>query len=434
MIASSADRPGKWGLRFGLVLVVGLGGLIALTLVGRGLSRVTQSEKTSDVLIVASELPPELEDALTWLPDAPDLPRPMEPLTRNDVAAAWLRAWAQLAVVETTGDTGGLEVYFSNSALEGVLASHSEPGTNQTRQIGHELKLTFYSEDGQVVGLTSTNSRVLRGRQITGSDGAVRTAYFDGSEQYEAVLLLEDGNWRVQHWVRTGTDGQWWNEPLTEEPPTLESVAPQAFVDGGGDHPLGAMGEITFDATLSAVEVDALVEEVAAEGAVVRMRIGRPTGLADSVTDSSSDGLRRWLDRFNQRGVLVVATLFDGHVDHSPEVWDADDRYLAELLPHLRDHPAVMLYDLRLGADRDVSEVADRDMVDAWLSHVGRTVRSHDPDTPVTIGWSSPDEALAAPGIEDIITFVAHDPDTDLELIRASTDAHQIFVVPDFSE
>jgi len=169
------------------------------------LSSITSSAETADVFTDAAELPPTLIDSVTWNADPMDLPRPMEPLTRVDVTASWLRAWEQLRIVSETGDTSDIEVYFSSTARENILAQAQEWDETSVRQLGHDLELTFYSEDGQVLGLRSTETRVRRRR-----DAGDRTVTAESNESYEAVMILEDGNWRIHHLVRRSFDqGEW---------------------------------------------------------------------------------------------------------------------------------------------------------------------------------------------------------------------------------
>jgi hypothetical protein len=70
-------------------------------------------------------------------------------------------------------------------------------------QRGHELRLRFYSEDGQVIGLVA-ESDLLRSERI----GEATTSWI-GRESFDAVLVLEDGNWRIRHLVRRAATGDW---------------------------------------------------------------------------------------------------------------------------------------------------------------------------------------------------------------------------------
>ncbi len=179
---------------------------VALVTSAAGLmSSLTASNEELAVFTPAAELPPDLINSVGWAPDADGLPRSIEPLTRADITVSWLRAWEQMTIVSQTGDVSGVETYFSNSALEGVLAGAESWGDISVHQLGHELEVTFYSEDGQILGLRANETK-LQHREIREGHTLVRQT----TESYEAVLVLEDGNWRIHHWVRQSFEpGEW---------------------------------------------------------------------------------------------------------------------------------------------------------------------------------------------------------------------------------
>lgn len=172
---------------------------------------VTRGSETAAIFNAAATVPSDLLDTVVWQPDDADMHRDMEPLTRLAVTDAWLRAWSQLLVVAETQEIEGLEVYFSNSALDAVTASSLDLADQPVQQLGHDLALHFYSEDGSVAGFESRSTRLLRRYRTSAGD-----AWFESDETYDVVMLLEDGNWRVQHWVRRSIDGRWLDEPPAE--------------------------------------------------------------------------------------------------------------------------------------------------------------------------------------------------------------------------
>lgn len=98
------------------------------------------------------------------------------------------------------------------------------------------------------------------------------------------------------------------------------------------------------------------------------------------------------MDRADDAGLLVLATLFDHRTDHHPVNWAADDRHIAGLVPALTRHPALFGWDIKNEPDRDYV-ASSPVLVDAWLRHVAAEVRHHDPVHPLTIGWSTVDAA-----------------------------------------
>ncbi len=186
----------------GVVMTVGILGIVVAA---ASISAVSNASETDAIFNDAGSLPPELVDAVTWRPDAPDSGRRVEPLTRERVTISWLRAWEQIRITAETGDTSGLAVSFSNSALEGVASLASNGTTHSLRQLGHDVQVTFYSDDGQVLGLTAHASEFVHTET-----GVGRTLERRSIESFDAVLLLEDGHWRIHHLVRRSVDVDPW--------------------------------------------------------------------------------------------------------------------------------------------------------------------------------------------------------------------------------
>ncbi len=385
---------------------------------------VSTSEVTEDSFNEAAELPAEMIDAVTWLPDAPDLPRPMEPLTRLDITDAWLRAWAQLALATETGDTSGLEAYFSSSALDAVETSSRDRTSQPIHQIGHDLRVDFYAEDGQIVGLEATDTRVLRGIAAGSGTGA----WFDSSERYEALLVLEDGRWRVHHWVRVDAEGAWWTDPAS-----AAASRPAKRIHGINYYPRDtpwARFWTDYDSRVTDSDLDRIqglgldTVRIFLPFAELNGRHVGPSELAPVVD---------FLDRAEARGLGVIVTLFDGRTDHRPARWDADEAHVTGVFAVLGGHPSIVTWDLKNEPDRDIGihRLTD-DLLHAWLGHVARQVRALDPETPITVGWSTGAAAASAPHHGDIVSFHHYGPPDELpaivEQLRAVVGARPIWL------
>ena len=122
----------------------------------------------ADAFTPTDLIPESLRGRVAWVDDAPDLDRAMEPTTRRALEAAWLREAAE-------------------DELDTTAATHA---------LDHELRIDFYSLDGQIVGVTATTvvARELGGRPVV------------LTESSEAVLILTDGRWERERRVRTGAE------------------------------------------------------------------------------------------------------------------------------------------------------------------------------------------------------------------------------------
>ena len=397
---------------------ISLAGIVGAGMAARWFGGITQSEETNEIFNAAAQLPPELLEAVVWQPDRPNLKRSMEPLTRVDVTSAWIRAWEQLSIVAQTGDTTGLEVYFSNSALEGLLASREQTRGNPVHQLGHTLRVDFYSQDGQVIGLTADEVNLVRSVEVGGTLGWTQNV-----ESYEAVLLLEDGNWRIQHWVRREADRRWWTDPAPDGTRALiEEAAEDDAADSAGlainginyyprDAPFAEFWP-NYDPDVVAADLDRV-----ADAGLDSVRIFLPfDGLGGRWTgEEDLAPVKDFLDQADARGLGVVVTLFDGRTDHRTDKWDSDAAHIEAVVPGLAGHPALLMWDLKNEPDRDIgANGVDVQLLYGWLGHVAHEVRLHDAETPMTVGWSTPEAALAAPIHTDVVSFHFYGPVDDL--------------------
>ena len=153
-----------------------------------------------------TELAPEsLGASVRWADDAAGLARAVEPTTREQVAAAWLRANDAL-VRAAEGDLVGLDVWFTGPAsidaherFDRDAAGASITGASTvTSEVAsaHELKVEFYSLDGQIMVLRANSTIVdpMRSSLDVNSTHDVRA---------EVIFVLSDGNWRVRNIERT---------------------------------------------------------------------------------------------------------------------------------------------------------------------------------------------------------------------------------------
>ena len=395
------------------LVALGLLGVAALgffLLVTRAATTVSTSEETEEIFNEAAVLPADMTAAVTWEPDGPGLSRQMEPLTRQDITDSWLRAWAQLSLVSEGGDPSGLDVYFMSSALDGLQASLQEMKGRPIHQIGHDLRLDFYSEDGQIVGLEATNTRLLRAVPM----GEAELAWYDTIETYEAVLLLVDGNWRVQHWVRRSVEGRWWTDPA----PAAKNPSPP--LRGINYYPRETPWASFWEEFDREVVNEDLGRIVALGLNSVRVFIPFEEVGGRHVGPDELQPVVDFLDLAQSHGLEVIVTLFDGRTDHRPARWDEDEAYLDVVVEELASHPALVLWDMKNEPDRDVGilELTD-DMLQAWLGHITRYLRQLDPATPATVGWSSGEAAASHPIVGDIVSFHHYAPADELPQVVA---------------
>ena len=138
-----------------------------------------------DAFSATQAIPDILGVDVSWQPDAEGLVRRVEPTTREQLTATWLRGLDAVAR-SVAGDASGLDVWFVDAALDQAaaraeLASYTPTGAE--RWTSHELRVDFYSLDGQVAVISATSVGLIR-------------------VEHEVILVLADGNWRIRHLER----------------------------------------------------------------------------------------------------------------------------------------------------------------------------------------------------------------------------------------
>ncbi|NNK72568.1 MAG: cellulase family glycosylhydrolase, partial [Flavobacteriaceae bacterium] len=221
---------------------------------------------------------------------------------------------------------------------------------------------------------------------------------------YRAIVLLEDGFWRIRHLVKEEA------EPYTykSEPVKLSGLIkginyyPQASPwDLFGDH---------FDENIIAQDFK-LINSAGLNS--VRVFIPyEDFGKAD-VKIEKLNKLERLLDRAKDHDLKVVLTLFDFYGDYSVFDWTLNRRHAQTIVSEFKDHQAIFAWDIKNEPDLDF-EARGRQKVMAWLGTMIDLVKSVDRNHPVTIGWSN---AGSAPLLKDKVDFVSFHYYDDIDKI-----------------
>ena len=405
-----------WAVIFGIGtmlsywLLLGLTGLI---------SYFQQGADVSSALHNIPALPSDLAVRWQWLPDDPDTGRQMEPFTRVQIESSYLRAWLQWDLSYVQKKPYGLTTYFSGPALADLNASITQGAANNWKiaQVdnAHNLQLHFYSADGSIVSLTDQDALVME----TIQDAKNATIYSGETRaNYDVVMFLEDGYWRIRHLVRTGT------QPLTEAS-LVALQTPPGFVGIEGNHlmldgqPYLTAGinyypQLTpwdlfwpkYDGATISKDFQ-LIQSLGLN--TIRIFIPFEQMGGAKPDNKMLDKLDDLLGQAHDNGLRVIITLFDFRTDYSPWLWSESDRQLDALLTRFRDNPTILAWDLKNEPDRDYA-AAGSDNVNNWLRHTAWLARSLDPHHPLTIGWSTPAAALMLPNSSDFVSFHFYAP------------------------
>ena len=407
-----------------LLLVIALSlALAALSGIANLLAYFQQGADPASALNIVPNVPPDLNVSLKWLPDDADTGRAMEPFTRTQIEAAYLRAWLQWNLSYIKGAPYGLKTYFSGPALVAVSANVSDAAKQglQILQINsaHNLRLHFYSADGSVVAFTDEGAHVSE--LIRDRKGNL-VSFTDSNAQYDVVMLLEDGNWHVRQWVRTKTNTPEYGAiaPLQNVPGIVTVQGKQLMLNGapyqiaGVNYYPQATPWDKFWTKYDSEIVDADFARMQALGLnTVRIFIPFEQFGGAKVDPNKLKLLDDLLDRADAHGLRVIVTLNDFRADYNPLFWTTSDRQMETLLTRYRDRPTILAWDLKNEPDKDYA-AQGRDKVNAWLLHSARLARLYDDIHPLTIGFAAAANAGSSTAPVDLVSFHFYAPANEL--------------------
>jgi hypothetical protein len=267
--------------------------------------------------------------------------------------------------------------------------------------------LHFYSADGSIIGFTDSGAAVAR--IVRDETGAIVFAS-ESVETYDVVMFLDDGNWRVRQWLRTGA------VPAGAAP----AAQPAAGFVGRAGTGLTLDGQPFRMAGINYYPQGQPWHAFwpGYDGATIDRDFGIIGGLGlntvrvfvpfDGFGGASPDPvmldrLDDLLARAQAHNLKVIVTLFDFRADYTPLHWADADRQLAGLIPRFAGNAAILAWDLKNEPDLDYKQ--GQDAVDLWLAHTLRLVRQLDPHHLVTIGWSNPADARGLATSVDFVSF-----------------------------
>ena len=246
---------------------------------------------------------------LTWRADANqsgrdlDRSRDLDPFTRSQIESAYKRAWLQWHFSYTKGEAFGLETYFTGPALAAVedsIANANEQGLSVAQvDTRHDLEVTFFSAAGSIIAFTDHHATVM---QMVWDEAGELVFSAETTATYDVVMLLNDGRWRIRHWLRTA------DVPLSQSP--RQATLPDNIA-GINYYPQATPWELfwpDYDRDIIADDF----ELMAAIGLnAVRIFIPYEQFGADQVDEALLDKVIALLDQAKRDHIGVIVTLFD---------------------------------------------------------------------------------------------------------------------------
>ena len=343
----------------------------------------------------------EIKKVEQYLPDMIWSPltnegRPMDEENLNAIENDYLDAWYVKHVAYKTNTRKGIKDYYTDNArtnLYNFIEDNTAKNvTVESTTLAHHPTLEFFSEDGQLVVITDRDvveyKRVFKDKQLVLETTEMST--------YKIIMLLEDGFWRIRHFVKTATEAyQAENNAVAINGLNIKGINyyPQAspwdmYGDSFSKDTIARDFKIIKDAGLTSVRLFVPYEDF---------------GKAE-VRPDKLEKLKQTLDAAEANNLNAVITLFDFYGDYSVLDWTLNMRHAEIVINAVKDHKALIAWDIKNEPNLDFDSRGKSNVV-SWLENMIHHVKSIDAAHPITIGWSNTQSATILKDQLDLISF-----------------------------
>jgi len=259
----------------------------------------------------------------------------------------------------------------------------------------HNLEVLFFSEDGQLVFMKDKNVEEL----VTISQNKKTIHQEHTYSNYDVVLLLEDGFWRTRHLIKTNHSEKSTITPIVANKDTLNFS-----IKGINYYPQDTPW-LEFWNQYNENVVDNDFKRIKKLGLnTIRIFIPYDNFGKAEVSLQKIDNLKTTLDLAEKNQLKVIITFFDFYSDYTLNNYTLCDRHLEQIILKIKNHKAILQYDIKNEPDLDFKFHSKAKVVN-WLRFITERVKLYDNETPVTIGWSDPEQADILESEVDVVSF-----------------------------
>lgn len=386
-----------------------LGIILLLAILTGGIGKVlvflSQGGNRADLLNIPPELPSEYTPKVTWLEDDPDTGHPIESFIRSIIAKDYVRALYQRNLGLLTAKPDGVKEYFTLVARPKIFAQINHVANMEASieraEINHNLKLHFYSADGELVSFTD---RFVESRErVKNKEGQLLASKVEYAD-FKTIMQLDDGHWRIKQLVRM---------PPNAIPDTLiaDSTNRKAFfleklksIKGINYYPRNTPWKdfwTTYNASTTQKDFK-LIKQLGFN--TIRIFVNFEQFGKGIVVPEMLQRLENVLNTASENNISVIVTLFDFNSNYSLLNFPATDRQLETLLTTFKSHPALLAWDLKNEADLDFF-YQNKEEVKEWLKFIIKKAKKYDTIHPITVGWAYPENADYLADEFDFVSF-----------------------------
>jgi hypothetical protein len=381
-----------------IIIVVGISKVFCFLNTGADRSKMLHTE-----LKKIEQYIPQLE----WAP-LENEGRPMDMQTLKAIETDYLDAWYVKHIAYKTNTTNGIKDYYTKNARTSIVKLVDKNKLDSIRvdatTLSHHITLDFFSEDGQLAVITDKD--VSEYKRIYHKNKLV----LESKEQatYKAIILLEDGFWRIRHLKKTA-------HKILEDS-TSASKIKMDTIKGINYYPQATPWNMYGDA-FDSLQIAKDFKIISNAGLnTIRIFVPYEDFGAANVKPKKLEKIKTVLNIAAHHNLKVMVTLFDFFGDYEVINWTLNRHHAATLVTALKDHKALLAWDVKNEPNLDF-ESRGQPKVLAWLDNIIDLVKSTDTLHPVTIGWSN---AKSAHFLKHKIDFVSFHYYEDLEYMETT--------------
>ncbi|CAL2082551.1 Glycoside hydrolase, family GH5_42 [Tenacibaculum sp. 190524A02b] len=314
----------------------------------------------------------------------------------KDIHNDYIKSWYVRKYALQNNNHKAIEDFYTDSAqvkIQKIITNNSRDSINiHSTSIQHNINIDFFSEDGQVVYL---NDKAVQEKTFFYQN---QKLYYqqETTKNYKAVLLLEDGFWRIRHIV---SDSVY----KTEQPKTqLKKI--NFKIKGINYYPQNTPWfDFWHKYDSLVVQKDLkIIKDLKLN--TVRIFIPYEVFGKEKVAPQKLKHLITTLNIAHNLNLKVIITFFDFYSNYQVLDYTLCDRHVESIIKKIKKHPAILQYDIKNEPNLDF-KIHSKHKVINWLSFIVERVRYYDPNTPITIGWGNADSAYLLNDKVDIISF-----------------------------
>jgi hypothetical protein len=342
---------------------------------------------------------------IIWTEDG-NIGRVIDKQTLAEVENDYIDAWYIKQIAYKTNLKTGIDDYYTDSARKNlhsfITINKKENITIDATTLAHNPNIDFFSEDGQLIVLKDEN--VVEYKKIYQNDKFVTET--TEISTYKAILLLEDGFWRLRHLIKESSAN--FNKTIA---PTLINATnikginyyPQAT-------PWNMFGD---DFDIKVIQKDFEILKTAGLN-TIRIFIQYEDFGKANVKESKLKKLQEVLDAAEKNDINVIVTLFDFYGNYEVLDWTLNQRHAETIVFKFKNHNAILAWDIKNEPNLDFKS-RKKENVLPWLEHMIIYIKSIDKKHAVTIGWSNTESAPILKNMVDFVSFHYYEDKDDFE-------------------